>query len=78
MKHNLLCEKISIIIALPLVKQVGKRTRMMKVVKKYGIKNHVTEPSRHNQNRAEGVIRKVEKKWFCTMDREGAQKALRL
>ncbi len=44
--------------------QVGKKTTMMKTVRKHDINYRVTEPERHNQNRNEGVIREIKKKWF--------------
>ncbi len=57
-------------------KQVGKRTTMMKTVKKYDINYHITEPGRHNQNRAEGVIREIKKKWFRVMNKKEVPKRL--
>ena len=36
----------------------------MKDIRKVEIIPHVIEPDRHNQNRVEGEIREVRKKWY--------------
>ncbi len=56
--------------------QVGKRTTMRKTLRKHNIKYRVTEPGRHNQNRAEGVICEIKKKWFRTMIKKKVPKRL--
>ena len=58
-------------------KQVGKRTRMMKTIKKHEIKHRITEPRRHNQNQTEGIIREFKRKWFCILVKKKVPKRLR-
>ena len=48
----------------------------MKTVKHYNIDHHILEPDLHNQNPAEGVIRKIRKKWYRTMVRRRVPKQL--
>ena len=47
--------------------QVKSGTDFMKVIREYEIIPHVIEPDRHNQNRVEGFIREVSKKWYGRM-----------
>ena len=47
--------------------QVKSGTDFMKVIREFEIIPHVIEPDRHNQNRVEGVIREVRKKWYMIM-----------
>ena len=49
--------------------QTGKKTELIKQVRRNDIELHVIEPDWYNQNPCEGVIRKVRRKWFCTMIR---------
>ena len=45
----------------------GKRTEFMHQIRKNDIEYHVIDPERHNENPDEGVIRKVQRKWYHTM-----------
>ncbi len=45
----------------------GKNTEFRKMVRKYNIKTHISEPDLHNQSPAEGVVREVRKKWYRVM-----------
>ena len=56
--------------------QVKSGTDFMKVVREYEIIPHVIEPDRHNQNRVEGVIREVRKKWYRIMLKKRAPRRL--
>ena len=47
--------------------QSEKGTEFMKTVNHYGIDHHISYPDIHNQNPVEGVIREIQKKWYCTM-----------
>lgn len=47
--------------------QTSKGTEFMKQIQSNGVDYHIMEPEQHNQNPAEGVVRLVHKKWFCTM-----------
>ena len=42
-------------------------TDFMKKIRKYDINYHISEPERPGQNPAEGVIRKLRRKWFQIM-----------
>ena len=44
--------------------QVGHNTPFMKLIRKYDIKYHVSEPRRPNQNPAESSIRELKRKWY--------------
>ena len=39
----------------------------MHQIRRNDIDYHVIEPERHNENPAEGVIREIRRKWYCTM-----------
>ena len=56
--------------------QVQPKTEMMRRIKKYDIKYHLSEPERYNQNRAEAVIREIKKKWFRICIRKKIPKRL--
>ena len=56
--------------------QTGTGTEFMKQIRKNDIDYHVTEPDRHNQNPAEGVIREIRKKWFRVMVRKRVPRRL--
>jgi hypothetical protein len=56
--------------------QTAKGSTFMKTIKKNDIKYHITEPLRHNQNRAETVIRELRRKWFRTMIRRRVPRRL--
>ena len=47
--------------------QTKKGTVFMKQIRKHQIDYHISEPERHNENPAEGVIRKVRRKWYRVM-----------
>ena len=47
--------------------QTRPGTEFMKIIRKNDIPFRIIEPERHNQNRAEGVIRELRKKWFRAM-----------
>ena len=47
--------------------QVKSGTDFMKAIREYEIIPHVIEPDRHNQNKVEGVIREIRKKWYRVM-----------
>jgi hypothetical protein len=51
-------------------------TEFMKTCRKNDIKVTRTEPERHNQNPAEGVIREVRRRWFRTMIRKRVPRRL--
>ena len=44
--------------------QTGPNTEFMKYIRKYDIDYHIIQPHQPNQNRAEGVIREVRRRWF--------------
>ena len=48
----------------------------MKSVRQYGIEYHISEADLHNQNPAEGVIRKIRKKCYRTIVRRRVPKQL--
>ena len=48
----------------------------MKVIREYEIIPHVIEPGRHNQNRIEGVIQELRKKWYRIMIKRKAPQRL--
>jgi len=50
--------------------QTNKGTEFIKQIRKHNIDYHITEPERHNQNPAEGVIREIGRKWFHVMIRK--------
>ena len=56
--------------------QTCKGTEFMKQVRKNDIDYHVTEPERHNQNPAEGIIREIRRKWYCIMVRKRVPRRL--
>lgn len=56
--------------------QTAKVSLFMQTMKKNDIKFHITEPFRHNQNRAETVIRELRRKWFRTMIRRRVPRRL--
>ena len=56
--------------------QTGKGTEFMKQIRKNDIDYHVTEPERHNQNPAEGVIREIRRKWYRIMVRKRVPRRL--
>lgn len=56
--------------------QCKPNTEFMQKVKKYEIDHRLIEPERHNQNRAEAVIRELKKKWFRVMTRRLVPKRL--
>ena len=47
--------------------QTRPGTEFMKIIRKNDIPFRIIEPERHIQNRAEGVIRELRKKWFRAM-----------
>jgi Reverse transcriptase (RNA-dependent DNA polymerase) len=47
--------------------QMGRNSDFMKIVRKYGISYHVSEPYQPRQNPTEGVIREVRSRWFRVM-----------
>jgi hypothetical protein len=51
-------------------------TDFMHCCRKNDIKVNRTEPERHNQNPAEGVIREVRRRWFRTMIRKRVPRKL--
>ncbi|KAI2503235.1 Reverse transcriptase (RNA-dependent DNA polymerase) [Fragilaria crotonensis] len=56
--------------------QTGPKTEFMKIVRKYDIDHHLSEPYRPNQNRAESVIREVKRRWFKHMVKRRVPKRL--
>ena len=56
--------------------QTKSGTDFMKTVREYDILPHVIEPDRHNQNRVEGVIREIRKKWYRVMLKKKAPRRL--
>ena len=56
--------------------QVKSGTEFMKTIREYEIIPHIIEPDRHNQNRVEGVIREVRKKWYRIMLRKKVPRRL--
>ena len=56
--------------------QVGKRTELQSMVQKHAIDLHVTKPHRHNQSKAEGIVREIQKHWFRIMIRKKVPKHL--
>ena len=56
--------------------QTKKGTEFMKQIRKNNIDYHITEPERHNQNPAEGVIREIRRKWFRVMIRKRVPRKL--
>ena len=55
---------------------VGKQTEFQSTVQKHVIDLHVTEPHRHNQSKAEGVVREIRKHWFWVMLKKKVPKQL--
>ena len=56
--------------------QTKPKTEFMRQIRKHGIKYHVSEPERPNQNPAEGVIRELRRKWFRVMVRKNVPRVL--
>ena len=56
--------------------QTGKGTTFMKEVRKQGIDYNISEPSLHNKNPCEGVIREIRRKWYQTMVRRRVPRQL--
>jgi hypothetical protein len=56
--------------------QTAKGSLFMQTMKKNDVQFHITEPYRHNQNRAETVIRELKRKWFRTMIRQRVPRRL--
>ena len=56
--------------------QCGKKTEFMKNIRKYSIDYKITEPDRPNHNFAEGVIRKIRKKWYRVMVKKSVPRRL--
>jgi hypothetical protein len=49
--------------------QTAKGSPFMQTMKRKDMKYHINVPYRHDQNRAETVIRELKRKWFRTMIR---------
>jgi hypothetical protein len=47
--------------------QTGKNTEFQRQIWNHSIQQHVSEPKIYNQSPAEGVVRKVRKKWYRVM-----------
>ena len=56
--------------------QVGHRTQFQDYVDKFDIRHTLTEPGRSNQNRAEGVVNELRKRWFRVMVRKRVPRRL--
>lgn len=56
--------------------QVGSRTRFMDVIRRAGIKHHVSGPQRPNQNPTEAAIREVKRRWYRIQQKEDVPKQL--
>ena len=56
--------------------QTKSGTYFMKTVREYGMLPYVIEPDRHNQNRVEGVIRKIRKKLYRVMLKKKAPRRI--
>ena len=52
------------------MEQTGKHTDFRKALDKHEVSWDVTEPHRHNQNRAEMAIRELKRKWYRIMVRK--------
>ena len=50
--------------------QVGSKTRFQDIIRRTGIKHHVSGPRRPNENAAEAAIREVKKRWYRIMAKE--------
>ena len=44
--------------------QSGHNTEFMKLVRKYDMDYHISEPHQHNQNPVEGTVRELRRRWF--------------
>ena len=47
--------------------QCKKKTEFQRQVRRHDIVTKVSEPERHNQSPAEGIVREVKRKWFRVM-----------
>ena len=47
--------------------QVGRKTEFQRLMRKYEIKGHASEPNQSNQIPVEGCIREPRRRWFRTM-----------
>lgn len=56
--------------------QVGSKTRFMEVIRRAGIRHHVSGPRRPNQNPTEAAIREVKKRWYRIQHRENVPQRL--
>ena len=56
--------------------QVGRKTEFQRLMRKYEIKGHASEPNRSNQNPVEGCIRELRRTWFRTMFRTYCPRSL--
>jgi hypothetical protein len=54
--------------------QTGAKTTFVKTAKKMHIELRVSEPQRPEQNRAEGTIRELKKRWFRIMHQKSVPK----
>ena len=55
---------------------VHQKSSPLKGIREFEIIPHVIEPDRHNQNRVEGIIREVRKKWYRIMLKKRAPRRL--
>lgn len=56
--------------------QVGSKTRFMDVIRRAGIRHHVSGPRRPNQNPTEAAIREVKKRWYRLLHKDNIPKQL--
>ena len=56
--------------------QVSKGSLFMKMIRKYDIKFHVSEPRKPQQNPAEGGIREIKRRWYRIMTKKAVPKRL--
>lgn len=56
--------------------QVGSKTRFMEVIRKSGIRYHVSGPRRLNENPTEAAIREVKKRWYRIMQKHNVPQRL--
>ena len=56
--------------------QTGRKTEFQRLMRKYEIKGHASEPERSNQNPVEGCIRELRQRWYHTIFRTYCPRSL--
>ena len=56
--------------------QVSQGSLFMRLIRKYKIKFHISEPRRPEQNPAEGGIREIKRRWYRIMNKKAIPKRL--